>query len=245
MNTGVIVLAHRKAPEVEPVAGWYADRLRERGRRNVRVAYHEGSPSVEEVLRDIRVPGTNNTVVVLPLLLSEGDISTWLMPKGMGMPDNCCSFTYITGTHIAIRFSTAFGKMEALSEVLMHRMSEAGAEKDDGILLIGRGSRLDMCMDTVRHHADCIRDRGFCNVEYNTLKHSDRSIRESVASLKEKGVKRIVVLPMFLFEGRSVKDIIPDLVNEASEGIPVICARCIGCDDILLDDMDRKIPEDW
>jgi hypothetical protein len=35
MKTGVIVLAHRPVPETVVVAQWYADRLTERGRKNV------------------------------------------------------------------------------------------------------------------------------------------------------------------------------------------------------------------
>ncbi len=90
MKTGVIVLAHRPVPETVRVAQWYADRLSERGRRNVRVAYHSGAPYSDDVLREMNAGGIN-TVVVLPLLVAEGNLSVWEMPKRIGMPDNSCS----------------------------------------------------------------------------------------------------------------------------------------------------------
>ena len=245
MNTGVIVLAHRRAPETEPVAERYAEGLRERGHKNVRVAYHEGSPSVEEVLREIRVPGVNNTMIVLPLLISEGDLSTWVMPKGIGMPDNSCSYTYITGTHIAIRFSTTFGRSDALSETLMDRLSEAGAEGTDGILLLHRGSRLKMAADTAMKHVGYLSEHGYPIVECNSLRYSDVPISESLASLKEKGAGRIVVLPMLMYDGMGVREIIPGDARKSSNDIPVICARCLGFNERLLDDLDRKVPDDW
>jgi len=245
MNTGVILLVHRHGEEVDPVAGWYLERLEEKGHRNVRLAYHEGSPSMEDVLRDIRVPGVNNTVVVLPLLVSEGNLSVWRMPKGMGMPDNSCSFTYITGTHIAIRFSTAFDRADALSEVLLKRLKEAGAGPEDGVLLIHKGSELAMSGQAAEKHAQYIRDHGFPLVECNSVRYGKEDLSESVGSLKKGGARRIVMLPMFMFAGESVRETIPKMLSDADPGIPVVYAECLGCDDLLFEEMDRKIPEDW
>lgn len=90
MISGVIVLAHRPVPETVRVAEWYAERLRERGRKNVRIAYHGGEPYSDDVLREMNSEGIN-TVVILPLLVAEGDLSVWSMPKRIGMPDNSCS----------------------------------------------------------------------------------------------------------------------------------------------------------
>lgn len=245
MNTGVILLVHRHGEEVDPVARWYLERLKERGHRNVRLAYHEGSPSMEEVLREIRVPGVNNTMVVLPLLVSEGDLSVWRMPKNMGMPDNSCSFTYITGTHIAIRFSTAFDRADALSEVLLKRLKEAGARPEDGVLLVHKGSKLEMSGRAAEKHAQYIREHGFPQVECNSVKYGMKDLSESVRSLEREGAKRIAVLPMFLFNGKSVRETIPKMIADADPSIPVVYAECLGCDDLLFEEMDRKIPEDW
>ncbi len=91
MKTGVIVLAHRPDESVVPVAEWYARELERRGHRNVHVAYHSGNPNIKDVLVEMNVHGENNTFVVLPLLVAEGNLSVWNMPKNMGMPDNSCS----------------------------------------------------------------------------------------------------------------------------------------------------------
>jgi len=91
MKTGVIILAQKSDESVVPVAEWYAKMLASRGRKNVHVAYHEGDPNIRDVLSAMNVHGENNTFVVLPLLVTEGNLSVWNMPKNMGMPDNCCS----------------------------------------------------------------------------------------------------------------------------------------------------------
>jgi sirohydrochlorin ferrochelatase len=245
MKTGVIVLAHRPDSSVVPVAEWYARRLSERGHKDVRVAYHSGEPNVRDVIAEMNVHGENNTFVILPLLVAEGDLSTWIMPKNIGMPDNSCSYTYLTGTHIAIRFATTFGRINALSETLLKRLREAGAERDDGVLLVARGSRLSMCEAAADKHAWYISEHGFPIVSYALISHGGPSVESAVRELEGKGASRIVVLPMFLYEGESVVKRIPEAVGSSRPGVPVVYAKCLGADDLLLDDMDRKIPEGW
>ena len=82
------------------------------------------------------------------------------MPKTMGMPDNSCSYTHLTGTHIAIRFATTLGRINTLSETPLKRLREAGAEENDGILLVARGSKLSMNLAAGKH-AWCISQHGY------------------------------------------------------------------------------------
>ena len=52
-------MAHCPVPETVAVAQWYADRLTERGRKNVRVAYHSGAPYSDDVIREMNAEGIN------------------------------------------------------------------------------------------------------------------------------------------------------------------------------------------
>jgi sirohydrochlorin ferrochelatase len=245
MKTGVIVLAHRPDESVVPVAEWYARELEKRGHRNVHVAYHSGDPNIRDVLKEMNVHGENNTFVVLPLLVAEGNLSVWNMPKNMGMPDNSCSYTYLTGTHIAIRFATTFGRINALSETLLKRLREAGAEESDGILLVARGSKLSMNLTAADKHAWYISQHGYTIVSYASLNYGGPSVADAMDELVKKGAKRVVILPMFLYEGKSVKETIPSLVEDSNPGVTIVYAEPLGTDELLLNDMDRKIPEGW
>jgi len=245
MKTGVILYSHLSNESARSVAEWYATGLRERGHKDVRVAYHKGNPGIEETLRGMNVHGMNNTFVVIPLLLSEGDLSTWVLPKKMAMPDNSCSYTYLTGMHIAIRFSTAIGESDALSETVLKRVKEKGAHKDDGILLVSKGSRLSMNVKTLNRIAGYVEGHGFGNVSLAVLDGEGPSIASSIGSLMEKDVKRLIIVPLFLTQCRSVTETIPSLVRDSCHLIPVLFADVIGTDELILDDMDKKIPEGW
>lgn len=245
MKTGVIVLVQNCNDYTRPVAEWYAQKLSERGHQDVNVAYHNGEPDILTVLRRMNVHGQQNVFIVLPLLVSEGNLSIWDMPKRMGMPDNSCSYTYITGTHIAIRFSTAFGKSEALSRTLLKRLEEASASTDDGILLVTRGSELGYAMEDAEHHCRYLSKHGFPNTACVAVKHGSPSISEGMKKLKENGAKRVIILPMYIFRSKSVTDAIPSQVSECSIDIPISYAEPLGCEELLLDELDSKIPEGW
>lgn len=90
MIPGTIILANERNEYTEGIVEWYAEQLRQRGRKNVRVAYHNSDPYSDAILREMNSEGVN-TIVVLPLLTSEGKMSVWKMPKQIGMPDNSCS----------------------------------------------------------------------------------------------------------------------------------------------------------
>ncbi len=245
MKTGVILLAHRPDDSIRPVAEWYAERLEEKGHKDVHLAYQIGDPNVKDVLKMMNVHGQNNTFVVIPLLLFEGDISVWRMPGQMDMPDNSCSFTYSTGTHIAIRFTTTFDRSDALSETILERLEEAGAEKDDGILVISHGSRLSMQSKAVDKHIDYISGKGYSNIQKAVMRYDGPSIGESIQKLIDNGAKRIVVVPLFLFEGKSVKETIPGIISALHLDVPVICTETIGRSYRLLEEMSGKIPKGW
>ena len=245
MKKGVIVLAHRADGSSVPIAEWYAEGLRARGHADVHVAFHDGDPNIADILKEMNVHGMNNTFIILPLILSEGNLTVWEMPKRMGMPDNSCSYTYLTGTHIAIRFSTAFGSCEAVPKALLQRLEEAGATENDGILLISHGSKMSMCGKDMEHHMRYLSEHGFPLLTACVLENEGQSLEDGIETLIDRGAERIVLLPVFIFGGRSVTETIPEKVCKMNLSIPVVHAECIGRSQYLLDELEGKIPEGW
>ncbi len=94
-------------------------------------------------------------------------------------------------------------------------------------------------------HAWYISQNGYTIVSYASLNYNGPSISDAMAELSSKGAKRIVVLPMFLYEGKSFKETIPALVEASNPSITIVYAKPLGTDELLLNDMDRKIPEGW
>ena len=240
MKTGVILFAYKSDDGTRSVVEWYAERLREKGHIDVNTAFFSGEPGIVETLKKMNVHGMNNTFVVIPMVLSEGDLTVHRMPEQMGMPDNSCSYTYITGTHIAIRFSTTIGGSEALSRALLNRLKEVSASSSDGVLILAHGSRLSMKSSDVKKQADHLSKNGFPNTEYALMEHSDYMIESAMDSLIKNGAKRIIVLPLFLSKSKeSIEPLIP------KSAVPIILANCIGTDENILEDIDQKIPEGW
>ncbi len=109
MKTGIIVLGqHSDSPGGRRVAERFAEHLESKGRKTVRVAYHSGSPGAEEVMLSMNREGVD-TFSIVPLSVSEGRKTVWLMPKGLRLPDNFGSWTMIGGKDVATRFATALG----------------------------------------------------------------------------------------------------------------------------------------
>ncbi len=138
-----------------------------------------------------------------------------------------------------------FGRINALSETLLKRLSEAGAGPEDGILLVGRGSELSMNATAVDKHAWYVSQHGYPKVSYGFANHDDPDVKTAVKDLLEKKPARIVVLPVFMYRCRTVTDVIPELVEECGVPVPVVYAEPLETDELLLADMDRKVPEGW
>ncbi len=138
-----------------------------------------------------------------------------------------------------------FGRINALSETLLKRLSEAGAGPEDGILLVGRGSRLSMNATAVDKHAWYVSQHGYPNVSYGFVNYNEPDVKNAVVSLLEKKPARIVVLPVFMYRCATVAEKIPSLVGDCGIPVPVVFAEPLETDELLLADMDRKVPEGW
>ena len=83
MITGVMVLGFdSEIPECRRVTEECVRRLAERGHSNVVRAFYRGHPSETEALDELTALHAD-PIVVLPLVVSEGELSVHRMPKAM------------------------------------------------------------------------------------------------------------------------------------------------------------------
>ena len=239
MKTGIIVLGQHSASAGErSVAERCADYLRKNGRKDVHIAFHYGDPSSDEVMESMNLKGTD-TFVILPLTVSEGQMTVWSMPKKLGLPDNCGSWRMMNGKDVATRFATALGKNYALADELVAR--EGPVDERTALLFISYGSRNKDCEDTARFYSEKLGEKGwktdiaFCRF--------GRTVDEAVSSLKSEGIDRIRVIPLFIaFDGPAAIRTRHDL---ESYNIDIQYRGPISELDSFYKIIDSKVPEGW
>jgi hypothetical protein len=237
MNIGVMVLGFdSEIPSSRRVTEECAAKLRERGHSNVTSAYYRGRPSEMEAV-DLLTSLKADPIIVLPLVVSEGELSVHLMPKAMGMPDNCCSYTRDSqGREVAVRFSTSFNWNTKVTELLEKRIRAAGGRPGTGVLLLHYGSRMRYPVKDSAKHAERLREAGYI-VEEAAL--SDlRSIRERWSKLRSEA-SEIVGAPLM----RSWSERSDRTLKEAVGDPGIAIAEPLGSDDLVIDILESKIPE--
>lgn len=115
----------------------------------------------------------------------------------------------------------------------------------DGVIILAHGSRRqesDIILDSLAKKVTKI--AGSQPIVTAFLQFSERSLDKAVESLVKDGVKRITVVPMFLFDGVHVTEDIPEALAAMEAQYPEIAIRMsrhLGDDDriahIILDRM--------
>ncbi len=103
----------------------------------------------------------------------------------------------------------------------------------DGILVVAHGSRRKETEETFNRVVDRVRRDLDVPVETAFMEFSERSIRWGLESLAGRGLKDILVLPYFLFEGMHIRKDIPEEIGEFSKehpGVQVTLGDVLGDD---------------
>lgn len=107
------------------------------------------------------------------------------------------------------------------------------------LLIIGHGSKSPEAAKVFNNMVDLVRQKNrFDFVEGAHMSLSQPGIDESVASLARRNVKKIIIMPYFLYEGMHLKHDIPKIMSALEERyseIEFIIAKPIGFDPILAD----------
>lgn len=240
MKAGTIVLAqHSRNPGEVRFAERCADYLRSRGRKNVRVAFHSGTPGSNEVLEEMFVKDGVDTFCILPLAIAEGNQTVWNMPKGMGLPDNSGSWRMVGEHDVATRFATALGRSGYMAEAIVRRMGPPAPE--EGILLLAYGSALSQSGKTAEYYAGALRAAGW-KAACGYANHGCTAA-EAAEELRGEGCTSIRVLPLCIsVDGRSISNAIASL---GKTDVPATILEPISGYEEFLEILDSKVPEDW
>ncbi|MDO5707253.1 MAG: CbiX/SirB N-terminal domain-containing protein [Andreesenia angusta] len=108
-----------------------------------------------------------------------------------------------------------------------------------GVLVIGHGSRAKGTKEIFQETVSKLREKMKEDiVEGCFMELSEPLIPETVDNMYEKGVRKIVVLPYFLFPGIHILNDIPEILRakkEEHEGLEIEFASPIGYDDKLVE----------
>lgn len=240
MRTGTIVLGICSSDRGEREA---VDRcvryLTDNGRENVRPAYHFGSPDSYGVMKDMFLNDGVDTFCVLPLTVSEGDLTIWKMPKALTLPDNSGSWTKIGENDVATRFATALGFEEAIASRILEDLGNRSNGK--GVLLISYGSKLSQSEKTARLYASRIEKCGW-DVECGFARFG-RTAKDAAEALIVKGCSEIEIVPLMIStEGKAFSASISEL---REMGCKMNIHRPVSGFDEFYEILDRKVPEGW
>ena len=106
-----------------------------------------------------------------------------------------------------------------------------------GLIIIGHGSRSQDAVDAFFQVVELVRNQeDFFPVEGAFMELSNPGIPEVVRRVAGEGVKKIVFVPYFLYEGMHIKHDIPQIIAEVSAQCPEISfkmGRPIGVEPVL------------
>ncbi len=118
-----------------------------------------------------------------------------------------------------------------------------------GVVIIGHGSRVPESRGIYEEIARKAQEKSGLMVRVGYMKHWTPTFTEAVRGFLEEGVKRVIIVPLFLLPGLHVKEDIPVLLGlkegevpefgyekiSIPEDVEVIYARHIGADERLAD----------
>lgn len=257
MSKGILIIGYgTRTGNLKEVLERTAARLRARGRKNVHICYFRvSSPTIQEAMSRMVRDGVDD-ILGVPYYIAEGRLTLEMIPEKMGIGATTGTKTVVDGKRINASLAPAFGMNRVLTEIAFDRIAEAGASFDDGILIMGHGSRDVFSSNEaiVRVNAERIQNRGYKHVVYAFNEFVEPGISEGVDMLAAQGVSRIVCVPLFITTGVHLNEEVPDKIGipHYSEGgeierggrnISVSYMRPVEDDPRLLEIVDSEIAE--
>jgi len=123
---------------------------------------------------------------------------------------------------------------------------------DEGVMLIGHGSRSEESERVFKLQARRLADMGFCNVYVAFNEVDENTIERTLEKMADDGVRFIYAVPLFIISGVHVKQDIPKklgipggsgggTVTVNNKSIMVKYADTIGDDPLIADLLAKKI----
>ena len=118
-----------------------------------------------------------------------------------------------------------------------------------GVIILAHGSRNELSvkgvLDELVSRVKALVPRGV-EVGWAALWFNHPDLREAAETLISRGIKRLIVVPYFLFEGRHITEDIPRLIGEIKEahpGVEFILSDPLGLSESLIEEVAGRIEE--
>ena len=241
MKTGIIILGHDSgSPQGRSIVTRICSYLESEGHRNVFPAFHIGEPRSDVVIRKMFDENGIDTFSILPVMISEGNLTIWNMPKRIGLPDNSGSWMMIGEHDVATRFATAMGASDLMADALLSRLGKP--DDDTGVVILTHGSELSLAEKTAEYYSEKLKKSGWKSVCAYT-KTGPRDIGQAVRDLQEKGCGRFrIILLTVTTDGRHFMKSIKEL-DEL--GVDYELLGPVSDYPEFLQTMESKVPEGW
>lgn len=215
MTKGIMIVGYgTRKGNLEEILYRQAARMRARGIDNVYVGYFRVStPSIPAALEQMAADGVDD-ILVMPYYIAEGRLTYELIPGKLGISGNAGTVE-VGGRSVKLRMAPAFGGSPVLADIVCDRVADSGGSKDDGVMIIGHGSRDDMSgnKDVMEANASRLTARGYGHVAYTFNEFCEPSIAEAVAGLAAEGVEKIVAVPLFVAMGLHLGEEVPEQIG--------------------------------
>jgi sirohydrochlorin ferrochelatase len=240
MKTGILVLGNSGSDDSErDVLTRCCEYLGSKGHKGVHPAFHYGEPRSDTVMERMFNDEGIDTFCVLPLAVAEGNMTIWLMPKQIGIPDNSGSWRMVGEHDVAVRFATAFGAPERLVNAVADAAGRPRRGK--GILVLFRGSRLSIARKVADAYAGCFRERGWDAACSDCV--SPHSVEDAVEELSGDGCGSVLIVPLFIGAGgRAFREAVRRV---DAMGIGYEVGRPLSDFPEFYEVLESKIPEGW
>ena len=213
MTKGIIIVGYgTRTGNLTEILERQAARLRARGIPNVYVAYFRVSkPTIQEAVKQAVADGVDD-ILALPYYIAEGRLTFELIPEELGLETGSRGTVKVDGKEVRIRMATAFGSTWALTDILVDPISDCGGKFDDGILVLGHGSR-DLTSsneEIIALNAVRLDSMGYEHVQYSFNEFVEPTIADALKGLAAEGVDRIIAVPLFIANGVHLGEEIPE-----------------------------------
>ena len=226
-------------PGCTEVAERCSDYLSGRGRKNVHVAYHKGSPGSRDVMESMFHDEGIDTFCILPLCIAEGQLTIWNMPASLHLPNNSGSWTMIGDDDVATRFATAMGADERIASEILRSLPE-NTDKE-GVVIISYGSKLSQSAKTSAYYRDFLRDRGWdaecCSTVFGT------DAKEAVSALMGRGRSILHIIPLMI--SSQSDSFVRTIDRIKAMGCRLVLHEAVTASEVFYEIMDEKVPEGW
>jgi len=225
MTRALVLVGHGSHlhPDSSASVHGHADRIRSCGAFDeVRAAFWKEEPSLSRAFDGLQA----DDVTVVPVFISGGYFTRQVIPREMRLGGK---LTRLDGR--LVRYTEPIGAHPALARVILQRATEAGAQPEDALAVLGHGTpRNPESERNVYIQTDQVRELNAHN-EVTTVFIDQEPNMEKVFDLVS--AETVVMVPLFIADGWHVGETIPedmalDGVETRRGGRKLRYARAVG-----------------